>query len=134
MSFKRSSVCNKCFYLSLNVYKCHGRFSFMSEDLICFALSYVLNCGGFVLRERFYLMGFPYMDLVVYGYVNGVSTLIGGACYLRVTFSTEMSQKECCDTKKAWCNFLILNDSTCQFYYKVNICVKPYKKSCRGVT
>ena len=73
------------------------------------------------------LMAFPYMDVVVYGYVNGVSTLIGGACYYRVTFSTEMSQK-------AWCNFLILNDSTCQFYYKVNICVEPYKKSCRGVT
>ena len=28
-----------------------------------------------------------------------------------------MSQKECCDTKKAWCNFLILNDSTCHFSF-----------------
>ena len=45
-----------------------------------------------------------------------------------------MSQKECCDTKKTWCNFLILNDSTCQFYYKVYTCVRPYKKSGRGVT
>ena len=27
---------------------------------------------------------------------------------------------------------LILNDSTCQFYYKVNTCVNPYKKNGRG--
>ena len=30
--------------------------------------------------------------------------------------------------------FLILNDSTCQFYYSVNICIKPYKESGSGVT
>ena len=41
----------------------------------------------------------------------------------RKSFSSEMSQKECCDNKKTCCNFLILNDSTCQFYYKVNTCV-----------
>ena len=29
--------------------------------------------------------------------------------------------------------FIILNDSTCQFYYKVHICLGPYKKSGRGV-
>ena len=56
-----------------------------------------------------------------------------GFLYL-ITFSIEMSQKECCDTKKAWCNFLILNDSKCQFYYKANTFVRPYKKSGRGVT
>ena len=42
---------------------------------------------------------------------------------------------------KAWGYFeevlitlLILNDSTWQFYYKVNTCVEPYKKNGRGVT
>ena len=30
-----------------------------------------------------------------------------------------------------WCSFLILNDSTCQFYYKINICFKPYRKNGR---
>ena len=39
--------------------------------------------------------------------------------FTMVSFSTEMSQEECCDTKKAWCNFLILNDSTFLFYYIV---------------
>ena len=43
-------------------------------------------------------------------------------------FSAEMSQQV------MLCYFLILNDSTCQFYYKTNIHIKPYKKSGRGVT
>ena len=42
-------------------------------------------------------------------------------------FSTEMSHK-------LMCNFFILNDSTCQFYYRDNICIRPSKKSGRGVT
>ena len=37
-------------------------------------------------------------------------------------------------TLPKWSFILILNDSTCQFYYKVNTCVKPYKKNGRGVT
>ena len=30
--------------------------------------------------------------------------------------------------------FWYFNDSTCQFYYKVNTCVRPHKKNGRGVT
>ena len=41
-------------------------------------------------------------------------------------FSTEMSQQV------MLYNFLILNDSRCQFYYRDNICIRPYKKSGRG--
>ena len=54
--------------------------------------------------------------------------------------SVFFERMECCNTGKngvmlmKWCNFKILDDSTHQFYYKVNTCVRPYKKSGRGVT
>ena len=83
----------------------------MLEDLVFIALSHVLNPRGT-------------SDLSKRKEIDWI---------LR-SLSTKMSQKECCDTKKRWCNFLKLNDSTCQFYYKVNTCVRPYKKSGRGVT
>ena len=56
------------------------------------------------------------------------------------SLSAFVKKVECCNIRKhgvtlmKWCNFLILSDSTCQFYHKANTCVRPYKKNGRGVT
>ena len=57
-----------------------------------------------------------------------VQLRVRGSNLMLHSFSIEMSPQV------MFYNFLILNDSTCQFYYGDNTRIRPYKKSGRGVT
>ena len=87
---------------SLGEYKCHGRFSFIFEVLIVSHQATSLTLNGLLTCQR-----------------------------ERKRFDFKLFLFPRLEMLKL-SKFFKLNGSTCQFYYKVNTCVKPYRKNGRG--